>query len=444
MYLVLLILLSIAFIILAGTRLRWHPILSLLVAALGFGVLSGMPVADVIATINQGFGSTIGNIGLLIILGIIIGTFLEKSGGAAVLARRVLQIIGANRVHTALGLVGYIVSIPVYADSGFIILHPLARAMAKKAGAPVAGACIALGLGLTASHTMVPPTPGPIAAAGIMGADLGLVVGFGLLTSAIALMACILYARWVGPRLVIRPELATDHGVSAAPQDPPGAFKALLPILIPIVLILLNSVSRMPFHPFGEGALSRALEVAGTPVAALGIGLLFALTLPAKFEKRMLDTTGWVGEALSAAAIIILITGAGGAFGKVLQQAGIGDLIGTQVQSASLGLWLPFLTAAAIKSAQGSSTVALITTASIIAPLQASLGFDAPATQALAVVAIGAGSAVVSHANDSFFWVVTQLIGLDTKQGYLGHTAGTAILGFTAMTVLSLLSFFLN
>lgn len=443
MYLILLIVLSIAFIILAGTRLRWHPILSLLTAAFGFGVLSGMPVPEVLSTINSGFGTTIGNIGLLIILGIIIGTFLEKSGGAAVLARRVLGLIGERRVHAALGLVGYIVSIPVYADSGFIILHPLARAMGRKAGVPLAGAGIALALGLTASHTMVPPTPGPIAAAGILDADLGQVMVFGLLTSVFALAACVLYAKWIGPRLRLTGNTAKAASEEVAAKHPPGAFKASLPILVPIVLILLNSVASLPSQPFGKGVITGILSICGTPVAALAIGLLFALLLPAKFEKRMLSSSGWVGEALSAAAVIILITGAGGAFGKILQETGIGDLLGAQVQSASLGIWLPFLIAATLKSAQGSSTVALITTASIIAPLLGPLGLEVPEAKALAVIAIGAGSAVVSHANDSFFWIATQLIGLDTRNGYLGHTAGTAVLGLSAMAVLSILSFFI-
>ncbi|MDG1571080.1 GntP family permease [Robiginitalea sp. M366] len=442
MYIFILVLLCIAFIVWAGARLQWHPLLALLTASFLFGLLSGMPLSTLIDTLNTGFGETIGKIGLLIILGIIIGTFLEKSGGAMVIAEKVLGWIGRKRIYAALGIMGYIVSIPVYADSGFMILHPLARALSRKAKASYIGAGIALALGLTASHTMVPPTPGPIAAAGIMEADLGLVLLFGLAASAAGLTGCILFARSL--RHLPDPEGAAPAPVPIESTYKPGALKAFLPILAPILLILLGALAALPGHPLGTGWAYTAATNAGHPVAALGAGLLLALLLPKKWERQMLHSSGWVGEALHNAAIIILITGAGGAFGKVLQEAGIGTLIEEQFGTTALGIWLPFLVAAALKSAQGSSTVALITTASIIAPLQGALGFDTPLAQAMAVVAIGAGSAVVSHANDSFFWVVTQLLGLDTARGYRTHTMGTAILGLSAMICLSLLYLFIS
>ena len=398
-------------------------------------------MVEVIATINEGFGGTIGSIGIIIIAGLIIGTFLEKSGGAYALADIALRIIGKKRIHSAMALIGYVVSIPVFADSGFIIINPLNKAMTKKAGYSLAGTAVALALGLIATHTMVPPTPGPIAAAGILGADLGKVIVLGIITSFVALFVSIYFAKWAGSKVYIdpNPEIKVEE-IDKTMHDGPSALKSFLPIFIPIILIVLRSIAEYPTKPFGSGNMYDIIAFIGHPVVALMIGMLISFTLPKKFDKKMLGTTGWVGKALTNAAIIILITGAGGAFGKVLQMSELSSLIESGSSGGRFGIWLPFLIAAALKSAQGSSTVAIITTASILAPLLPGLGMDSEISKAMVVVAIGAGSAVVSHANDSFFWVVTQLSNMDVKQGYKLHTVGTAILGITAIIILSLIS----
>ena len=223
----------------------------------------------------------------------------------------------------------------------------------------------------------------------------------------------------------------------------PGASFALAPILIPIVLILLKSTADLPARPFGDGFPADLVRFVGDPVVALLIGVLIAFGLPKKLEQEMLSTTGWVGEGLAKGAVIILITGAGGAFGKVLQDSGIAERLGTELGGLSLGIWLPFLLAAAIKTAQGSSTVAIITTASIAVPLLSALGLDAPIGRTLAVLAIGAGAMVVSHANDSYFWVVTQFSGMDTNTGYRLQTLGTLVQGVAAALVIWVLGLIL-
>lgn len=441
MYTILLLLLCIAFIIVASTRFKLHPFLALLAASLLFGVFSGLPLDELIKTINDGFGSTIGGIGIIIIAGLIIGTFLEKSGGAYALANLVLRIIGPKRVHMAMGFIGYFVSIPVFADSGFIIVSPLNRALSKKAKLSLAGTAVALSLGLMASHTMVPPTPGPIAAAGILGADLGQVILFGVLTSIPALLVCILFAKKIGSKIFIDPApKVTEEQINEQLKNAPTVFKSFIPIVVPIILIVLRSFAEYPTLPFGDGNFKFAIGFVGSPVVALLIGMVLSFTLPKKLDREMLGTSGWIGEALTSAAIIILITGAGGAFGKVLQTSDISSLLESNVASGKLGIWLPFLIAAGIKTAQGSSTVAIITTASILAPLMPAMGFDTEMSKALAVIAIGAGASVVSHANDSFYWVVTQLSDMKVNQGYRTHSLGTAILGFSAMIVLTIIS----
>lgn len=443
MWLIVLLLLSVVFIIFATTKLRLHPFIALLIAAFGYGIFCGkMSLEGVVQSVNVGFGDTIGYIGIVILAGSVIGTFLEKSGGALNLARSTLKLVGDRNVPLTMGIIGYIVSIPVFCDSGFVILYPLAKALSKKAKISLAASAIALSLGLYATHTMVPPTPGPIAAAGLLKADLGLVIVWGLLVSLIALGAGWLFAVNFAARVNIKPQLqSAEQSLERSANDAPSVSKAIVPILLPIMLIVLRSVSSSPAHPFGQGNVAIFIGFIGQPVVALLVGVFFAFLLPKKVTAEMLSPTGWVGEAVIAAATIIIITGCGGAFGRVLRNSEISDVISEQLGAGlSLSIWLPFIIAAALKTAQGSSTVAIITTASIVAPLLEVLGLGAPTARALVVVAIGAGSMVVSHANDSFFWVVTQLSRMNVKQGYKLQTLGTLVEGSVAAVALWVIS----
>jgi GntP family gluconate:H+ symporter len=430
------LLLSVVLIILLSAKLKIHPFIALFLVAILYGLFAGMPLSEIVVSINEGFGDTLGKIGLLIVLGVIIGSFLENSGGAYAMAEKVLKIIGKKRVPTAMGIIGYIVSIPVFADSGFILLSPLNKSLSKKANISLAGSAVALGLGLTATHTLVPPTPGPIAASGILNADLGLVLLWGLLISALALAVGLFFVRKYVSKTYIDPNPEISEAViDQRLKEAPGAFKSSIPIFVPIFLIVLRSI----VNALGDdvnGAIAEFILFIGEPVIALLIGMFLSLLLPKKLNYDMLSTSGWVGKSLRDAATIILITGAGGIFGRVLQNSGIADVIGETLADVNLSIWLPFLLAAAIKTAQGSSTVALITTASIMMPMMSTLGFVSELEKVMVVIAIGAGSAVFSHANDSFFWVVTQLSGFDVKAGYRLFSLGTFILGTSAAVFL--------
>tara|TARA_R110000823_G_scaffold14900_3_gene48867 strand:- start:485 stop:1813 length:1329 start_codon:yes stop_codon:yes gene_type:complete len=427
--------LAVIAIIILTTKLKVHAFLALFIISILYGIFAGMPYADIIVSINEGFGGTLGKIGLIIVLGVIIGAFLENTGGAFAIAEKVLKIIGSKRVPTAMGIIGYIVSIPVFADSGFMLLHPLNKSLSKKAKISIAGPAIALGLGLMASHTMVPPTPGPIAAAGILDADLGLVIAFGFPTSIVALIVGIIFAKKYASKTYIEPEVDNALVAEKEIKDSPSALKSSIPILVPIVLIVLKSVLNPTRTGLDNGFID-FINFVGEPVISLLIGILLCLLLPKKLNYDMLSSTGWVGKAIKDAASIILITGAGGIFGKILQNSGIADILGQTLTEYNMGIFLPFVLAAAIKTAQGSSTVALVTAASIIMPMMSSLGFDSEIQKALVVIVIGAGSAVVSHANDSFFWVVTQMSGMNVKTGYRLFSLGSGLLGLTgAITV---------
>ncbi len=305
---------------------------------------------------------------------------------------------------------------------------------------PSVALSIALATGLYATHTFVPPTPGPIAAAGNLGLDeqLGLVILFGLAVALIALFAGYFYAMFTGKRHTTSED--TETFIQNLPDaiKLPSTAKSLMPILVPILLIAARSVAAFPAKPFGNGLIYTFLNFSGQPVNALLIGFLLAFLLFPVFNKETL--TGWIGDGISAAAPIILITGAGGAFGAILKEAQIGEILGNLLADYELGIFLPFIIAAAFKTAQGSSTVAMIATSALIAPLLPGVGLDSLSGKALTVMAVGAGAMTVSHANDSYFWVVTQFSGMDVKTGYKTLTVATLIQGVVSMLFVFILS----
>lgn len=434
--LIVLLILAVAFIVVSTTKFKLHPFLALIFAAIGFGLLSGMPFAEIVNSVNSGFGDIVGHIGLVIVIGCIIGTFLEESGGAYVMAQGIVRLAGKKRVPLAMLIVGCFISIPVYADSGFVILSPLNKAITKKSGISLACTAIALSLGLTITHCLVPPTPGPVAATAILGADLGLVILIGLIVSVFVAAESYFFVTRYAPRTYIDPDPDGEITVEEDDaKDKPSALRSFLPVVVPLVLIVFKSISDFPGAPFGEGVAASVLRFIGEPVVALIIGMILSFFLPKKFDRELLSTTGWVGKSLTSAAVIIMITAAGGSFGMILRNSGIADILGESLAGANVGIWLPFIIAAALKSAQGSSTVAIVTTASLIAPMMEALGFVSPVGRALAVMSLCSGAMVMSHVNDSFFWVVTQLSGMNVKTGCKLHGLGTLLGGLTAMLV---------
>lgn len=434
--LIVLLILAVAFIVVSTTKFKLHPFLALIFAAIGFGLLSGMPFAEIVSSVNSGFGDIVGHIGLVIVIGCIIGTFLEESGGAYVMAQGIVRLAGKKRVPLAMLIVGCFISIPVYADSGFVILSPLNKAITKKAGVSLACTAIALSLGLTITHCLVPPTPGPVAATAILGADLGLVILIGLIVSVFVAAESYFFVTRYASRTYIDPDPDGEITVEEdGAKDKPSALRSFLPVVVPLVLIVFKSISDFPGAPFGEGVAASVLRFVGEPVVALIIGMILSFFLPKKFDRELLSTTGWVGKSLTSAAVIIMITAAGGSFGMILRNSGIADILGESLAGANVGIWLPFIIAAALKSAQGSSTVAIVTTASLIAPMMEALGFVSPVGRALAVMSLCSGAMVMSHVNDSFFWVVTQLSGMNVKTGCKLHGIGTLLGGLTAMLV---------
>ncbi len=435
----LIILAALALILIAIVKYDIHPFLALFVGAIIYGLMMQMPSELIIKSISDGFGGVMGSVGLLILLGVIMGTFLEKTGGAMVIADRILKWIGEKYVNLSLMLSGWILSIPVFGDSTIIMMNPIAKSLAAKSKISYAATIVALSLGAMASHALVPPTPGPIATAGILEADLGQVIFWGIVVSLITLIPLYFFVNKAVVKIPLEPQLITDEK-QLEKKELPTFFNSLLPVLIPLILIILASIANYPSKPLGESAVTRAIQFIGSPVIALLIGAFLSFTLPKKFDRKLLSSSGWIGESILLAAPVILITGAGAVFGKMLQNSGVGDLVTSNMSDANWGIFLPFLIAFALKTAQGSTTVAMITTASIIAPILGPLGLDSETMKVFTALAIGAGSLCISHANDSGFWVVTQLSGMSIKQGNMSHSMGTLIAGVTAITMIFILT----
>ena len=435
----LIILAALALILVSIIKFDIHPFLALFLGAILYGLMMGMEPEVIVKSISEGFGGVMGSVGLLILLGVILGTFLEKTGGAMVIAEKVLKWVGEKSVNLSLMMSSWLLSVPVFGDSTIIMMNPIAKSLSSKSSISYAATIVAVSLGAMASHSLVPPTPGPIATAGILGADLGQVIFYGGIVSLITLIPLYIFVqKWV-TKIPLRPFIVADEK-QIKKEDRPSFTASLLPILIPLTLIILASIANYPSKPLGEGALIKLILFLGTPVIALLIGAVLSFTLPKKFDRKLLSSTGWIGDSILLAAPVILITGAGAVFGKMLQNSGVGDLVTSSMSDANWGIFLPFLIAFGLKTAQGSTTVAMITTASIIAPIMGPLGLDTEAMKVFTTVAIGAGALAISHANDSGFWVVTQLSGMTTKQGNLSHSIGTIIAGVTAILAVYVLS----
>jgi len=446
--LLVILLAAIAFIVWSTAKLKLHPFLALLITAYGVGLAARMPIDKIAGSITAGFGNLMTSIGLVIVAGTVIGVFLEKSGAAVVMADTILKWVGEKRPALAMSIIGYIVSIPVFCDSGFVILSSLNKALSRRSKVSLTALGVALSTGLYATHVMVPPTPGPLAAAGNLGAtNLGLVIIVGLIVAIPATVAGYLWARRFSNHFDPNQKLDTqDAGqtweqLKASYGKLPSAFAAFAPLVVPILLIALKSIADLKTAPFGTGHLKFAISFVGTPVTALLIGTFLCFFLVEKLDEKVLS--GWVGSALKDAAVILVVTGAGGSLGEMLKVTQIGTYLGTTLAQYNLGIFLPFVIAAAIKTAQGSSTVALVTTSALLAPMLADLGFASEMGRVLMVMAVAAGAMVVSHANDSFFWVVSQFSNMEVSTAYKAQTTGTLVQGLVAIATVALLSFVL-
>ena len=445
-----LILFAAAIILMVVAIARWkvHPFLAILGTALLLAILLGVPFADIPDVIGKGFGSVMSGIALVIIFGSLIGSVLEQTGGAVALARAVERVVGKHHPRLAMMLIGWSVSIPVFCDSGFVLVSPIGKSLAQRSGISPVPLMLALAAGLFASHVFIPPTPGPVAAAGLVGLEnnLLLVIGLGAVISLLSLIPAYFFAGRFGKLIEDNSKNSVTSEISES-HTSVSATLSFLPIVLPIVLMALGSVASLMNLPQG---VATALTFLGKPVIAMMIALLSCLPLlmQQKMTGRFYDITQ---SSLKTAGPIIFITAAGGVLGAVVVASAFVDINKESGESLkALGVVFPFLIAAVLKSAQGSSTVAITTTASMMglfndsSSMMSALGFTSPLAAALVVMAIGAGAMTVSHANDSYFWVVTGFGGIKARDGYRTMTLMTLIMGLTAIAIIALAATFLT
>ncbi|ONI41685.1 gluconate transporter [Candidatus Epulonipiscium fishelsonii] len=433
------IFLAVIFMVITITKFKQHPFLVLIITAVLVGIANGIPVKDIISTVKSGFGNILASIGIVILAGTMIGTILEKTGAALTMANSILKFVGKKNSVLTMGITGYVTGIPVFCDSGFVILNPIARTLASRSNVSLAVMATALSGGLYATHCLVPPTPGPIVMAGTLGADLGLTILVGLAISIPVALIAILYAVKVASKIDIpaNPENTIEELLEKY-GNLPSALHSFSPILLPIGLIALQSIANFPSAPFGDGMIKTILGFLGEPMVALILGVFVAMTLIPSSEKE--NSLKWLSEGVTNSASILAITGAGGSFGAILQKLPIADTLSGSILDLGVGVLLPFIIAALLKTAMGSSTVAMITTSAMIAPMVVALGFGSDLGRTLVLMAIGAGSMTVSHANDSYFWVVSQFSDMDTKAAYKCQTGVTAVMGFSTIIMVAILA----
>ncbi len=436
-----LIFLAVVCMVIAISKYHYHPFIVMTVIAILMGLICGVEPNKVVDTVKSGFGGILTSIGIVILCGTIIGKILEKTGAALTMANTILKIVGKENSVITMGIMGYVTGIPVFCDSGFVVLSPISRAMSEQSKKSLAVMATALSGGLYATHCLVPPTPGPIAMAGTLNADLGLTILVGLLISIPATVVAVLYANKIASTIEIPANSEyTLEQLERLYGALPGAMHSFSPIFLPIILIALSSVAKFPTKPLGSGALVAVINFIGNPVIALILGVFLAMTLiPASAKDKTLE---WFNEGVKDSAAILVITGAGGSFGAILKLMPIADATkNLGLLDAGVGILIPFIIAMVLKLAMGASTVAMITTASMMAPLMGTLGFTSSLGRVLVVMDIGAGSMVASHANDSYFWVVSQFSDMTTPQAYKCQTGMTAVMGTFVALVLVVLSF---
>ncbi|AEV30388.1 H+/gluconate symporter family protein [Sphaerochaeta pleomorpha str. Grapes] len=445
---------AIAIMIIAISKWNVNPFLALMGISLILAIVVGIPLKDIPGIIGSGFSGIFSSIGIVIILGALIGTILEKTGAALKLAEMVVRLVGHKRPQLAMELMGWVVSIPVFCDSGFVILNPIRKALQKKTHFSSVAMTVALSAGLYTSHVLIPPTPGPIAAAGTLGIgnNLLLVIGLGILCSIPSLLVAYFFANFIGKRVKSTEETVEDTDTQDYEEllksfgDLPNGFMALAPIIIPILCMAFGSISNALKW---QGAVSDFFTFLGTPIIALTVGLIFGIILLG--QKSMLKQfNAMTTETLKVVGPILFITAAGGVLGKVIASAGfVGYMKENAAALSMVGIFFPFIISAILKTAQGSSTVAITTTAGIMGSfldggsMMSALGLTSPVAAALTVMAIGAGAMTVSHANDSYFWVVTNFGGITPEDGYKTQTTVTLFQGIACILFIWILSLFL-
>ena len=456
------LLIGIVLMIVLVSKTKVHTFIALMIAAIVAGAIGGMPLVDrtledgttvtgIINAIKNGFGNTLKSTGIIIGLGVMMGGILEKSGAAEKMAYSFIKAVGKKREEWALAITGWFISIPVFADSAVVIFAPLCKAISRVTGKSLVGLALAMAAGLQLTHCLVPPTPGPTTAASMLGVDVGTMIICGALISVPMLIVAVFYCKWIGRKIYQIPtddggfdrkEFKEEYIKSMEELDHligekqlPGLWVSIAPIVIPLVLILTNTILGL------AGIKIPFISFIGEPIVALAIGTLLAIygLMGKESNKEVLDV---MDDAIKSTGIIMLITGAGGSLGNVISVSGIGDALGALVLKWSIpAVLIPFIIAALMRIALGSATVAITTAASLSAPLMGALSVS----PLLMAVSCCVGAISFSYFNDSGFWVFNGMFGLtELKDQVRCKTAISLIMSGVGVVELLVLSLFIK
>jgi Gnt-I system low-affinity gluconate transporter len=419
-------------------RLKISAFIALLITAIYVGIVAGMPLDGVLAAIQEGMGGTLGFVATVVGLGAIFGQMLESSGGAESLARHLIQKFGIKRAPWAMTLTGFLVAIPVFFDVGFIILVPIVYALARDTKRSLLYYAIPLLAGLAVTHSFIPPTPGPVAVADIINAQLGWVILLGaILGIPVAIIAGPLFGAYISKKIYLAPPFDFDKSMEETEEKELPSFTTIaVMIFIPLILILLNTVTALAVSKewIRQSVWTNIIGFIGHPFTALIIATLAAIYfLCIRRGMRKQEILDLSTKALGPAGIIILITGAGGVLKQVLIDSGMGQMMAESMAGSSLSpILLAWVLAAVVRVTQGSATVAMITAAGIMAPVIGLFGLNDP-QRALVVIAISSGATLLSHVNDSGFWLVGKYLGMNEKQTLQSWTVMESIIAVTGL-----------
>ena len=430
-------LIGLAVLLILTLKMGVSAFVSLIVSALTIGLLSGMTSSDVISTITDGFGQTISKIGIVIIFGVMLGKYLEDSDSAEKMARSALTIVGEKRSPLAMAISGYLISIPVFSDVGYVILAPLLKSISRRSKISLPLLAVPLAAGLLATHVFVPPTPGPLAVAGLLNIDIGQMIFWGGFAAIMMVLGGLLFSQLIMSRYIenIIPETSQEYKDDA---ELPTAFTAFLPLIAPLILILCNTTATMILE---EGHIIRNIAgFIGDANIAMAIGVILAIILQYQRLEGKTKILKTMEDALSAAGPVIFITAAGGALGAVLKSSGAGKAIAEVVAGSGLPFILvPFAISGILKTIQGSGTVSVITAAILCLPIAEELQLS----PLLIALAAGSGARLICHVNDSFFWVYVKMSGFDTRMGLRTLSVANIFMALGGLLATWIASFFL-
>ena len=438
--LIIFLLAGIISIILLTVKFRVHPFFALIIACFVTGLGVQLPVAEILSLIKNGFGDIMSKLAIIIVFGTTIGVLLEKNGSTQVMAAAILKLVGQKNSSLALSFTGFIVGLPIFCDSGYIVLNGINKSLIRRTGIAAATMSISLASGLYAVHCLIPPHPGATTAASTLAVDFGKIILYGIVIAIPAMLIGHWWAVYAGKKnLPTGQEGKTNAEASNENENQilaaPKMVPAFLPVIVPILLMALKSI--LVLEKNKARLLTEILNIVGDPAIALAIGVLLAI-LTGRNSKHSLAFQ--LSAAVEKAGGILVIIGAGGAFGAVLASTGIGDHFTQKLDLKMLGIFFPFLLTSLIKTAQGSSTVAIITASSIVLPLLPILGLESENGRLLAVLAMGAGSMMISHSNDAYFWVISKFSDIDTRTMLRVHSVASIFMGLITMIVIYLLS----